>query len=657
MENATSKKISNQKRFTFLIITVSLPVLFFIILELMLWIAVPSLDHPIVSEVSYDNIEWYQINRGYLKEYFPINAHLIPEFKPSLFKKEKNPELFRVFCLGGSSMFGTPYQMTSNIPGIVRRQLRQLFPDREIEVINFGASAINSHVIKQFAGELLQYQPDLILIYMGHNEFYGPDGVGATYLEKKVSFLISLKYQLRKVRTYQLMRRWIESSISPKTPLPEKNLMRDVSQGSEIQLNSADAKRVFRDFRDNLEDIIDIFQKNKIPVIVSDVTSNLLFQPFSYAKEIHELQIDQFPEKSTNESHNEKDFWELYEKDSTHALVNYWLGKYYLEEQKLNKARYHLSLARDGDLLKFRAPSRINQIIEKVCKKSKVPFISSDGYFSTKSEFNIPGYALFWEHLHPNMEGYYLISDLFVRKILELDLLRVNITSSMPSELLPNNPDSLHICWLDLAYADLSIQNLTGKWPFQDFNVPVKYLGAADKKLKAVVDDVYQRKIVWDDACYRTAFLFEKQGRYREAETTYKAILEEYPTNFYAHYQLGRMYKELNLLNDAARHYLLSIQSNPEYLYSRLELGMIKINLGFFDESIQHLKKAQNYLGNQKNTSTEATIYYGLAAAFANKNDYPTALVYAEQALKIVPDFGPAAELYQQLRRFRPKQN
>ena len=65
MENAATKKISNQKRFTFLIITVSLPVLFFIILELMLWIAVPSLDHTIASEVSYDNIEWYQINRGY----------------------------------------------------------------------------------------------------------------------------------------------------------------------------------------------------------------------------------------------------------------------------------------------------------------------------------------------------------------------------------------------------------------------------------------------------------------------------------------------------------------------------------------------------------------------------------------------------------------
>jgi tetratricopeptide (TPR) repeat protein len=250
-----------------------------------------------------------------------------------------------------------------------------------------------------------------------------------------------------------------------------------------------------------------------------------------------------------------------------------------------------------------------------------------------------------------------LISELFTRKIIELKLISTENPPVNHVKLLPANPDSLSICWLDLAYADRSIQNLTGQWPFKDFIVPVKYLNAADKKLQVVVDDVYQRKIVWDEACYRTAFIFEKQNRYRDAETTYKAILEEYPTNFYAHYQIGRMYKELNMLDDAVRHYSASIQSNPEYLYSLLELGMVKINLGSFDESIQYLKEAQKHLGNQKNSTTEATIYYGLAAAFANKNDYPAALAYAERAIKIIPDFAPAADLYQQLLPFHQKLN
>ena len=117
------------------------------------------------------------------------------------------------------------------------------------------------------------------------------------------------------------------------------------------------------------------------------------------------------------------------------------------------------------------------------------------------------------------------------------------------------------------------------------------------------------------------------------------------------------MYKELNSLHKAAHHYSLSIQANPEYLYPRLELGMVMINLGLFDDSIQHLKEALPLLGNQKNTVTEASIYYGLSAAFANKNDYATAVAYAEQALNIAPDFNPAVELLQQLRRFQQNQN
>ena len=90
--------------------------------------------------------------------------------------------------------------MTANIPGIVRKQLRHLAPDREIEVVNFGASAINSNVIADLAPEMVAYAPDVVLVYMGHNEFYGPDGVGAIWLEKTIPFLTGWKYALRGLR-------------------------------------------------------------------------------------------------------------------------------------------------------------------------------------------------------------------------------------------------------------------------------------------------------------------------------------------------------------------------------------------------------------------------------------------------------------------------
>ncbi len=44
----------------------------------------PELHPQFLSEVTYDQIEWYQINRSFLKDYFPANERLVPEFKPSL---------------------------------------------------------------------------------------------------------------------------------------------------------------------------------------------------------------------------------------------------------------------------------------------------------------------------------------------------------------------------------------------------------------------------------------------------------------------------------------------------------------------------------------------------------------------------------------------
>jgi hypothetical protein len=106
-----------------------------------------------------------------------------PEFKTTLFRKEKGPKTFRIMCIGSSSMFGTPYDMNANIPGIPSETAPSLLPrDRELEVVNWGASAINSNVVR-FCPRLYAIQADLVLVYLGDNEYYGPDGIGASFLE------------------------------------------------------------------------------------------------------------------------------------------------------------------------------------------------------------------------------------------------------------------------------------------------------------------------------------------------------------------------------------------------------------------------------------------------------------------------------------------
>ena len=605
----------------------------------------PTLRTPFVTEVSYDGIEWLQLNRSYLRKYFSSSDALVPEFKQALFRKTKLPLTYRILCIGESSMFGVPYQMTANIPGIVRKQLRHLHPDREIEVVNLGASAINTNVILDMSSELLALQPDLVLIYTGHNEFYGPDGVGASFLEKRLPFLTPLKYSVRDLSIAGLIRSWLSDAPGTHSPGLDMTLMKQVSQNNKIQLSSSDAERIFSRFESNLTSLVELFAKRNIPLVISDVTSNLTFPPFASASDDWESgkkNIVADAERSLSAGKYEPAIVELTKlmmTDSANARTHFLLGNAYEMRGDFDEARRHFVLARDYDLLKFRAPGKIDEIIRHVCVREKIPFISSDSLFQAASLRGISGNDLFWEHLHPTPKGYFIIARLFVDEIEKLHCLPATPTN--PS-LLPYQADSLSICWLDLAYGDVSIKNLTSKWPFQNYSVSPIVMGTADEELRNLVSDVYDRKIVWDLGCYQAAQYFWRKGMWRETITTYEALLEEYPYNFYTHYLLASVLSRLNMLDEAVRHYTASIASNPAYPYARLELALIKINRGEFDEAIGQLTKAAELSQSVDSPLFKANVFYGLATAYANKGDFEKAGNYIDLSLKAVPQYKDA---------------
>jgi len=633
-----SPEISPLKKVLFSLIPVSLLLLLLVLAELLLRAFLPARAEPLVTEVIYDRIEWYQVNRSYLGRYFPAGTPIVPEFKPALFRRQKSQRIFRVMCLGGSTMFGTPYLMTANIPGIVRKQLRHLHPEREIEVINWGASAINSNVVRGLIEEVLRFDPDLVLIYMGHNEFYGPDGVGVSFFEKRIPGLTPLKHALRDLRLMQLLQGWIAGAGRDAGSSDELNLMRQVSDETLVPLDSFDARRVFELFQENLSAILTECKKASVPVVVSDVSSNLLFPPFvsdsgdvRTEDRLEELEAsgNPIPEEDLN------------------ALLSYNLGRAALERGDVERALRLLENARDKDLLKFRAPGRINEVIRSVCKEHGVILVSSDSAIAA-NDGGIPGDRTFWEHLHPKVHGYYLIARLYVEAIERMNLLGGAATGESTS-LLPFQTDSLSICWLDQAYADLSIQRLTGQWPFKNYKRAMSVLHEAEPDLLRIATETYGRRITWDEGCYRSATYFWSRGRLRDALTTYEALLEEYPYGFYTHYLLGSLWNTLGDTERSIEHYLRSISSNHEFPRSQMDLGLLLVNAGEFDQAIVFLSRALELVGPEGDTNLRATALYGLSAAYANKGDLSRALAHLDTVLAIAPGNTDAKTLRAQI--------
>src|SRR5690606_36651928 len=91
------------------------------------------------------------------------------------FPARKQPGTFRIFTLGGSTTYGHPWRASTSFSGWLRELLAGLDTSaggpRRFEVINAGGISYASYRATRLAAELARFEPDLFVVYNGHNEF------------------------------------------------------------------------------------------------------------------------------------------------------------------------------------------------------------------------------------------------------------------------------------------------------------------------------------------------------------------------------------------------------------------------------------------------------------------------------------------------------
>jgi len=604
----------------------------------------PSLDLPFTRDVTQDNIAFREINRSYLEPFFPGGSPLVPELKPTLVRTTRTPNSLRVLCLGESAMAGVPYIGAVNIPALVRKQLRHLYPSTDIEVINLGASAINSNAIRAMMPDFLSLGPDLVIVYTGHNEFYGPDGAGASWLERRLPWLIPWKYRARQLPLVLALGRWI-AGLSARREEGETNLMRQVSGGAQVGLHSREAEWVFGRFQENLEAVVRRFRSHGVPVILGDLSSNLMFPPFAPEPEQgHDTLMQLFDAGRIAETAAAAD--RILARDSANAYALYWKGRERLAAGDTAGALDMLRQARDNDLLKFRAPGRINGIIHRVGEEESVPVVSIDSLFRSRSPGGITDHTLFTEHLHPTFAGYDLIARAFVSEILDLHLLHG--ATEPRAALLPFNADSLSVPWVDLGYGALSLRALTSHWPFTEMPRARDVLDTCQKWEQDIVTALYTRRIGWSAACLQYAEGARKLHRTGPTVTAFSALVEEYPTTPAFRYGLATALEEEGRTQDAITQYRRALALKPDFARASIDLGILLVNEGRYDEAGRELR--QFLAASPADAGLRAAAYYELAVIAASGDSTASALALLEESLRLAPSYPAALELRAQIR-------
>ena len=206
-----------------------------------------------------------------------------PFFPHQEFGVAKPTNAFRIFCFGGSTVHGHPYESETAFPKWLELELRACDPKQHLfEAINCGGVSYASYRLAPLVREVVNYQPDLIVVATGENEFledraYQP-------LKTRSAARKWIEDGLHSLRIVTVGRQWIRSRKSTAADLPEQNgpskteiQTRLDSPGGYASYHRDDAwhDRVAAQFEESLRDMAAACQHARVPLIFIKLGSNL----------------------------------------------------------------------------------------------------------------------------------------------------------------------------------------------------------------------------------------------------------------------------------------------------------------------------------------------------------------------------------------------
>ena len=541
------KKVKKQIRltkpkkviFSFVLVIVSIFIL--LIVELVLRMIHYGDDLNLFIDHPWERYEEYKVvNPEVGKKYFNKLRHPLPLH--DMFGKEKPENGFRIFVMGSSTVVGFPYEENLAFSKILHDRLQDSYPDKHIKVINTALTAINSYTLLDYIDEILKERPDAILIYAGHNEFYGAFGIGSIEKTNRSRALTFLHLDLLSFRVYQLLRNTI-NKIHKFLPgnKPEEFVkgtrMKLIVDNKEIAYKSDVYTTGIEAFRSNMESLLAKAAKRNVPVFISEVVSNIRdLPPFG------SVATDSYPLAS-----------EIFD-----------VAKQFGENGDFNKARENYYLAKDLDGVRFRASEEINEIIHDLAGRYHAALVQMIEYFEQASPNRLIGNTLITEHVHPNIDGYFLMAEAFYHEIVDSKLIGEQV-----EPIHFKNSDYYKKNW---AYTDLDsliavhkINSLRSYWPFQplDNSSSLHYL------------DTYKPVSKVDSL----AFAFVKSP-----DPDLRGI----------HTEMARFYQARGDYFKAFKEYHAAIKFTPFYAKDYLEAASCLMHtndfflaLQFFDQSLQ----------------------------------------------------------------------
>ncbi len=332
----------------------------------------------------------------------------------------------KILVLGESSARGEPYHPWLSVGQIVGWRLERIFPDRPIEVDIWAYGGATLEIMhKKLAG--LTYRPDVMIVYVGHNEFQGrypwsrqvdyyldedridspqqPPFRLATTIARFSSFA-RLALEIRDQRLIDL-----------RPPRPSVRALVD-----RPCCTPAERAAILENFRYRLDTIASFCDSIEcLPVYIIPPANDSGFDPsrsilepdlpraerVAFAQAVEQaLALD-----STDRVAEANRLSELVAEHPGFAETQFQLARLLARKGRWDDAKKHYVLAREDDALPLRCPESFRQAYRDVAAKhSRLILIDGPRVLEAHAFHGILSDQFFHDAQHPNLAGYAALS-------------------------------------------------------------------------------------------------------------------------------------------------------------------------------------------------------------------------------------------------------
>ncbi len=348
---------------------------------------------------------------------------------------------YRVLMFGESTMHGNHLFPKSTIGKWVELYLGNLIGPQQakhVKVVNLGRCGASSDYISQAFFDTIAYKPDLVIFYTVHNDFIelenrqlilNPKSLSVRMsdffemLLKKSCFVSAvkrmyIKIKMKRKKDKQMSRDSAMEWFDERTRAPH-NKNTDL-----LEPKGDDFGRVQAHWENNVKMIINVAQKNHIPVIFLEGAAKYKeYEPFEsvHAKTLTDDQLMSWNKyyETAEEQFKNKNFAQAVisykqslEVDPEYALTYFRLGECFEQLSDYELAKKYYFLANEKDRFPIRAPGVVNQFYDQLAAQnlSAVHVVKTQELFDQYSAYGMVDSDLILDQIHPTIKGQSLIA-------------------------------------------------------------------------------------------------------------------------------------------------------------------------------------------------------------------------------------------------------